>query len=189
MTAKQRRGLREPAAREPTSGGGAARSTGADPEAVAREIVLRQLTMGPRSRAQLATKLAQRDTPDAVAQRVLDRLEQVGLVDDAAFAAGWVHSRHAARGLSRRALQYELRTKGIDDHLAEAALETLDGDDERRAAEQLVARRLRTVQGLPRQKQVTRLVAMLARKGYGGGLALQVVRDALDTADRPSLPG
>ena len=136
--------------------------------------------MAPRSRAQLATKLAQRGVPDDVAQRVLDRFEQVGLVDDAAFAAGWVRSRHATRGLSRRALAHELRAKGIDDELAQAALRTLDVDDERLAAEQLVARRLRSVHGLAREKQLSRLVGMLARKGYGGGLAMQVVRQALD---------
>lgn len=145
--------------------------------------MLRQLTMAPRSRAQLATTLAQRGAPDDVAQRVLDRFEQVGLVDDAAFAAGWVRSRHSTRGLSRRAPAHELRAKGIDDELAQGALQSLDADDERRAAEQLVVRKLRSVSGLTRDKQVNRLVAMLARKGYGGALALQVVRAALDAGD------
>lgn len=145
--------------------------------------MLRQLSMGPRSRAQLIAKLAEREMPAEVSRRVLDRFEQVGLIDDAAFAAGWVRSRHATRGLSRRALGHELRGKGIDDDLAAVALATLDVDDERTAAEHLVVRRLRSMRSLPRQTQVSRLVAMLARKGYGGGLALQVVRDALGAID------
>ena len=152
----------------------------ADPESVVRAIVLRQLTMAPRSRAQLASKLAQRGAPADVAGRVLDRFEQVGLVDDAAFAQGWVRSRQATKGLSRRALGRELRSKGIDDELARSALDTIGVDDERQAAEQLVARRLRAVRGLPRDKQVARLAGMLARKGYSSGLAMQVVREALD---------
>jgi regulatory protein len=135
--------------------------------------------MAPRSRAQLVDKLAERGAPEDVATRVLDRFEEVGLVDDAAFAAGWVRSRHQTRGLSRRALGHELRSKGIDDETAEAALGQVGGDDERRAAEELVARRLRSVRGLPRERQVTRLAGLLARKGYGSGLALQVVREAL----------
>jgi regulatory protein len=73
-----------------------------------------------------------------------------------------------------------LRSKGIDDELARSALDTIGADDERQAAEQLVARRLRSVRGLPRDKQVARLAGMLARKGYSGGLAIQVVREALD---------
>jgi regulatory protein len=152
----------------------------ADPESVARAIVLRQLTAAPRSRAQLSEKLAERGAPEDVARRVLDRFEEVGLVDDAAFAAGWVRSRHQTRGLSRRALAHELRSKGVDDETAGEALAALDGDDERRAAEQLVARRLRSVRGLPRQKQVSRLAGMLARKGYGTAIAMSVVLAALD---------
>lgn len=147
---------------------------------MARGIVLRQLTMAPRSRAQLATALADRGAAADVAQRVLDRFEQVGLIDDAEFAAGWVRSRHRTRGLSRRALAHELRAKGIADELAAQALASLDEDDERLAAEQLVRRRLRSMSGLPREKQMSRLVGLLARKGYGGSLAMQVVLAALD---------
>jgi regulatory protein len=164
--------------------GGVADSTpDADPESVARAIVLRQLTMAPRSRAQLEDRLAERGAPEDIARRVLDRFEEVGLVDDAAFAAGWVRSRHETRGLSRRALAHELRVKGVGEQTAQEALAALDGDDERRAAEQLVARRLPAVRRLPRDKQLSRLAGMLARRGYGSGLALQVVRDALDDED------
>ena len=61
-----------------------------DPEAVARKILLDQLTGRARSRSDLAARLAQRDVPDEIAARLLDRFEEVGLVDDAAFARGWV---------------------------------------------------------------------------------------------------
>ena len=142
--------------------------------------MLRQLTMASRSRAQLAAALADRGAAADVAQRVLDRFEQVGLINDAEFAAGWVRSRHRTRGLSRRALAHELRARGIDDELAAQALASLDEDDERLAAEQLVRRRLRSMSGLPREKQLSRLVGLLARKGYGGSLAMRVVLAALD---------
>lgn len=163
----------------PTLGGTADETPDADPESVARAIVLRQLTMAPRSRAQLAQKLADRGTPVDVADHVLDRMEQVGLVDDEAFAEGWVRSRQETRGLSRRALAHELRTKGIDDELARATLDQVDDDAEVELARGLVARRLSSVRGLPPEKQVNRLVGMLARKGYSSGLAFRVVRDAL----------
>src|SRR4051794_41944259 len=88
--------------------------------------------MAPRSRAQLEDKLAERGAPDELARRVLDRFEEVGLVDDTAFAVGLVRSRHQTRGLARRALAHELRSKGVDDQTAQEALATLDGDDERR---------------------------------------------------------
>src|SRR3954464_5459336 len=83
----------------------------ADPESVARKILLDQLTGRARSRSDLAAKLAQRDVPADVATRLLDRFEEVGLVDDAAFAREWVAQRQEGRGLARRALAQELRRK------------------------------------------------------------------------------
>jgi regulatory protein len=121
--------------------------------------------------------------PDEAAAAVLDRFTEVGLIDDAAFARAWVTSRQAGRGLGRGALRQELRAKGVGDELAAEALEQIDDDDERSAARDLVDRRLRSMQRLDRATASRRLVGMLARKGYGGGLAAAVVRAALDERD------
>ena len=146
---------------------------------VARRIVLRKLTAAPRTRAQLADDLAARDVPDDVAERVLDRFTEVGLVDDEAFADAWVRSRAASRGLSRRALSHELRHKGVDDDAVAAAVEQISADDEAATARRLVDRRLAGTRGLTYEARVRRLAGMLARKGYPGGMALSVVRDAI----------
>ena len=151
----------------------------ADPYGEARSIALRQLTMMPRSRAELRAKMDQKQVPADVAQAVLDRLEEVKLVDDEAFAQGWVASRRSTRGLARRALAHELRTKGVDDDTAGAVLAGLDADDEAATARRLVDRRLPSTRRLDRDTRTRRLVGMLARKGYPSGLALRVVRDAL----------
>jgi len=145
--------------------------------------VLRQLTMAPRSRAQLAAKLAERGADESVAQRVLDRFEDVGLVDDAEFAAMLVRSQQASRGLGRRALAHELRRKGVDDETAREALEQVADDDEWATARSLVARRLPSTRGLPRERRTARLAVLLARKGYPSGLAMRVVREALDAEE------
>ena len=151
----------------------------ADPESVARTILLNQLTGRARTRSELATKLSSRDVPDDVATRLLDRFEEVGLVDDAAFARGWVEQRQAGRGLARRALAQELRRKGIDDEVAREALDEIDPEDEVEAARTLVRRRLRTVRDLDQQVAVRRLSGMLARKGYPPSVAFRVVREEL----------
>ena len=154
----------------------------ADAEEVARKILLDQLTGQARSRAELETKLAKRKVPDEVAQRLLDRFEEVGLVDDQAFARSWVQSRQAGRGLARRALAHELRRKGIDDQVVREALEEVDPDDEVEAARTLVRRKLRSVQRVDRTTAVRRLSGMLGRKGYPAGVAFRVVREELDAA-------
>ena len=157
----------------------------ANPESVARSIVLRKLTAAPRTRAQLADDLRRRAVPDEVATKVLDRFTEVGLVDDRAFADAWVRTRHAQRGLSRRALAHELRHKGVADDLVAEAVAEVGDDDEQRAAEDLVARRLPALQRFDREVQLRRLVGMLARKGYPGGLAMQVARAAVARSHGP----
>jgi len=149
-----------------------------DPEGVARAICLRMLTMRARSRAELAKALAKRDVPDDAATRVLDRFVEVGLIDDAALAAGLAQAQHHERGLARRAVAAKLRQRGLDDEV-EAALTEINGDDERARAAELVAKRLRSLAGLAPEVQARRLVGLLARKGYSSGLAYAVVREAL----------
>lgn len=151
----------------------------ADPESVARTILLSKLTAQARSRKELAEALAAKAVPDDVAERVLDRFEQVGLIDDAAFADLWVRSRQSSRGLARRALAHELRGKGVDAELISASLEQVQPDDEQQTARRLVERKLRSTRGLDRIVRTRRLVGMLARKGYPPGVAMQVVREAL----------
>jgi regulatory protein len=153
-----------------------------DPAERAREICLRQLAVRPRTRAELATALRQRGIADEVANEVLERYGEVGIIDDSAFARAWVSSRHHGRGLASRALANELRQKGVDAEAVGAALADLDPDTEEATARAMVDRKLRTDRGGPPEAQLRRLVGMLARKGYPPGLAVKVVRDAL--ADR-----
>jgi regulatory protein len=150
---------------------------------VARQIVLRQLALAPRSRQQLRDKLRQRGCPDEVAEAVLDRMTEVGLVDDEAYAAMLVRSQQAGRGLAARALARELRTKGVDDETARATLAEIDPEDERERARALVRKKLRTMHGLDATVQTRRLAGMLARKGYPSSMAFAVIREAI--ADAP----
>ena len=154
-----------------------------DPESVARTILLDKLTAQPRTRAELADILAEREIPDEVATEVLDRFTEVGLIDDAAFANAWVESRHRGRGLGKRALAQELRRRGVDDELARDALDELDPDQEEATARALVRRKLRSMRSLERQVAMRRLLGMLARKGYPGGLAMTIVKHELAASD------
>ncbi|MEU6144722.1 recombination regulator RecX [Streptomyces sp. NPDC047081] len=154
--------------------------TPGDPVERARAICLRLLTGTPRTRKQLADALRKREIPDDAAEEVLSRFEEVGLINDSAFADAWVESRHHGRGLARRALAQELRTKGVDSTLIDAAVSQLDSEQEEETARELVARKLRATRGLDRDKRLRRLAGMLARKGYPEGMALRVVRRALE---------
>ncbi|SCK48663.1 regulatory protein [Streptomyces sp. WMMB 714] len=151
-----------------------------DPVERARAVCLRLLTGTPRTRKQLADALKKREIPDEAAEEVLARFEEVGLIDDAAFADAWVESRHHGRGLARRALARELRLKGVESEVVDEAVGQLDSEQEAETARVLVERKLRSTRGLAQEKRIRRLAGMLARKGYGEGLALRVVRQALE---------
>ncbi|MDH6281893.1 recombination regulator RecX [Prescottella agglutinans] len=158
------------------------------PEALAaraKDVCLRLLTERARSRTELEQKLAQKGYPPAVIEGVLDRLAEVGLVDDAAFAEQWVHSRHTYSGRGRRALATELRRKGIDQQTSTEALSQISSDDERERAADLVRKKLaRTTSDDiadrdDRDRLMRRLVGMLARRGYPSSVSFSVVKTEL----------
>jgi regulatory protein len=159
-----------------------------DPEERARQVCLQLLTLAPRTRAQLSGALKKRGIPDEVADAVLSRYTDVGLIDDAVFARAWVESRHHGQGLSARALSAELRQRGVDDDQIREAVDGLGADAEAETARLLVAKRLAATAGLPAQARVRRLAGMLARKGYPPGLAFRVIREALDAGGDDVLP-
>ena len=154
-----------------------------DPYGTARNIVLRQLTSAPKSRRQLAVKLAEKDIPHDVIEAVLDRFEEVQLIDDAEFARMWVASRSRSKSLARSALKRELSEKGITGDLAEEALEQVSDEDELESARALAGRKLQHSVDLTdraaRDKQARRLVSMLARKGYSPSVGYRVVNEVI----------
>jgi regulatory protein len=171
------------AERRRSAGGSAPADVDADPAAVARAIALRQLTAGPRTRAQLATAMRRRGVPEDVAQSVLDRFEDVSLVDDQEFARQWVTTRHAGRGLARRALSYELRQRGVADDLVRGAVDELTPADELAAARELVRRRAPSMRTDDPSRRSRRLAGMLARKGYSSSVALRAIQAELGDSD------
>lgn len=174
----------------PEPAGGPDRDLGpeADPEAVAREIVLRKLTAQSRSRGELAKALAQRKVPEEAAAAVLDRFEEVGLVDDSAFAESWVRSRQSRRHLSKRVLRQELVRKGVGREEIDNALDQVDPDDEYQAAKELAVKKVRTMSGLDRAVKYRRLAGALGRRGFGPGTISQVLSEVLDADPGVQMP-
>ena len=145
----------------------------------ARDIVLRRLDRSPAPRAALAGLLARKEVASDVAQEVLDRLESVGLVDDAAYAAALARTRFAEKGAARRAIADELRRKGLREGDIRAALEQIDSDDEAVAALALARKKLAATRGLEPVARRRRALALLGRRGYSREDALCAVDRAL----------
>ena len=145
----------------------------------ARAIVLRILAAAPKSRAQLEASLARKGIDEHVAGALLDRFEDVGLVDDEDYAARIVRTRFAERHQARRAIAHELTRKGIAPETAERALGQVDADDEAAAALDLARSRLRRTASLARDVRIRRAMGALSRKGYSPGVAMASIHEVL----------
>lgn len=157
--------------------------------------MLRQLTGQARTRVELERILARKGIPEDAARAVLDRLGEVGLVDDQAFAQAWVESRQQRRHLSRSALKRELARKGVEPEVITDAVAGVDSDDELGAARALAEKKSRSMGGLDPEVRRRRLAGALARRGFGpgivyrvldemaGGLDESAVEDAMRTGD------
>lgn len=110
---------------------------------------------------------------------VLDRFEEVGLIDDVEFARMWVDSRHRSKGLARSVLRQELRRKGVDDAVINAALEQLSDEGERERASQIVQRKLPALARYDTATQARRIGSLLVRRGYSQSVAVSVTREVL----------
>lgn len=136
---------------------------------------LRFLAYRPRSRAEVARYLRRRDAADVVANRVLDRLEELDLLDDAAFARWWVDNRTTHRPRGRRALRHELAAHGVDPAAIAAALAGVDDDE---LALAVALDKAPGYAGLPRPVFERRLGGLLARRGFMGSAAHAALRAA-----------
>jgi len=153
-----------------------------DPAAAAREIALRRLSVRARSRKELASDLKSREVAPEIAEQVLDRFTEVGLIDDGAFAQEWVESRGRRSGTAK--LRQELRLKGVsEEHIAEATGGRADEDlDNARA---LATRKAASMRGLDSLVRQRRLNAFLGRRGFSNAVIRRVIAEVLDAEPEP----
>jgi regulatory protein len=151
----------------------------------AREAALSLLSHRQRTAKELARRLAGKGHDAAVAGEVVERLEDVGLVDDDAFARAFVRDRVRLKPKGRRVLQQELRAKGVSGETARAAidgvLEAEETDD--LALARQAAARWRPRPGEDPRRARARLHGFLARRGFGGDALRAVLAERLADPD------
>jgi regulatory protein len=152
----------------------------ADAESVARTIAFRKLTARAHTRHELDQALQAKNVPPSVKKAVLDRMQELGLVDDVSFAVDWIATRQRRRHLSRRALRRELEAKGVERGDIDKALEGVELESELSTARDLVERKRATMPGLARDVQYRRLAGLLSRRGFDTAVTVQVLNELLE---------
>lgn len=150
-----------------------------------RKRALGLLDQRARSRDELRERLLRAEFAPELVDEVLDSLERSLLIDDRAFATEWVRQRASRRGKSAKALDMELRDKGVDAAVRAEALAQITEEDEEAQARALAAKKARSVKEVPTDraqydKELRRVVGVLARRGYSSGMSMGVAREALD---------
>jgi regulatory protein len=144
----------------------------------ARNVLLHQLARSAKSTHQLRKILEQREIPSEIAERVLVRFTEVGLIDDQAYAETIVNSRRNFKGLSKSAIKRELNEKGVPAPFIEQAIESITAEDDLAAAQDLAARRIRQMSALAKDVRERRLAGYLGRKGYPSSVVFAAIRFA-----------
>lgn len=166
-------------------GGGFFDREAEEAKAQVRKRALGLLDQRARSREELRGRLIDAEFDPGVVDGVLDDLQRSRLIDDATFAHEWVRQRHARRGKSARVLDRELREKGVDTALRADALEQIDQSDEEATARTFAEKKARSLKAAPvdrddYNRQLRRVVGVLARRGFDGGMSMRLAREALD---------
>lgn len=148
----------------------------------AREAALRVLDRTAASSGQIRQKLTKAGFLPEIAEEIVNRFCEVGLLDDQAYAAMLVRTRFQERGLVGRALVQELNRKGIAPHLQPEALAQITPEQEADSARMLAEKKARSLGNVTYPQAMRRLGAFLARKGYSPSQCRQATNAAL--ADR-----
>jgi regulatory protein len=141
----------------------------------AYEQAVRYLGYRPRSRAEVERYLGDKGYDPEVVAHAMERLARRNYVDDEAFARFWLENRERFRPRGARALRYELREKGISDHVVDATLSELDEDASAWAA---LEPKLHGWRALDWQAFQKKAMGYLSRRGFGYGTARQACQRA-----------
>lgn len=143
----------------------------ADEQACAYESALTFLSYRPRSSAEVAHQLREKEFCASTIEHTVQRLSRAGLIDDEEFARYWIDNREQFKPRSARALRYELTQKGIAERMIDALVQDID---ESESAYRAVSSKLAQWQHLDPGMFRRKLTGYLQRRGFNYAIISQV---------------
>lgn len=132
-------------------------------------------TIRPRSEREINDWFKRKKVIDEVQESVFNRLKNLNLVDDSNFAKWWIEQRLAFRPKSKRAIQFELRKKGISNEIITNLLSEWDSENEENIALALAQKRHKRLVHLPLDEQKKKLTQFLASRGFSWNEVRRVI--------------
>jgi regulatory protein len=152
----------------------------------ARNVLLYQLARGAKSAHTLRQILEKREIDREIAESVIERFIEVGLIDDVSYAETVVNSRQKFKGLAKSAIKRELSQKGVEAAIVEQVTDSITVEDEFAMALELANKRIVRMANLEYSVRQRRLNSYLARKGYSSSIVIAAVKQAEQGLDSTS---
>ncbi len=139
-----------------------------DGDAKATQRALHFLGYRPRSEGEVRTRLQREEWPDDVIERVVNRLREAKYLNDEQFAELWVENRSLTKPRGARALQQELRQKGVERETIEAALPDEDAELQNAifALQKLLRSKERSWENFDDRERREKSIQFLMRRGF-----------------------
>jgi len=139
------------------------------------------LSYRPRSSEEVRQNLVKKDIPETVVSIAMERVQNLGYLDDMAFARFWIENRDTFKPRAPRALRFELRQKGIGDDILDPLFEEiLDVED---SAYRVAVKQIRQYKGKTRQEFKQKLSGKLQRRGFDYGIIKDVIQRLFEELD------
>lgn len=157
-----------------------------DDDAVIKAVdrALRFLAYRPRSEQEVRRNLTEKEIPEVVIDAAVDRLRNLGYLDDRAFALFWIENRSTFKPLSPRALRYELRQKGVADTIISDLLADVDAYD---AAYQAARKRLQRLRGTDRSTFRSKINTFLQSRGFTYDIIREITEQLIEELESEDL--
>ena len=151
----------------------------------AKASAYRYLSYRPRSIAELKRQLVKKGYQETTVDQVIDRLSELELIDDLAFARYWVEQRETFKPRGQRALRYELYQKGIDRQIVDLVVADVD---ETASAKKAARKKANFWRELPEEQFYEKLGNYLKRRGFGYEIVRNVTQELWSSASHSKQP-
>ncbi len=138
--------------------------------------VLNFLSFRARSEYEINFYMLRKNWPEEVRKKIIDKLNELKLINDEDFARQWISSRSNSRLAGRSQVKFELIKKGIDKEIINKLLaEERTSTTEKLLAEKLCRKKLERLKNLPLGEKKEKLFGLLSRRGFSSETAVEVI--------------
>ncbi len=143
------------------------------------EYAMKYLTLKDRTVSEMQRYLDGKEFGEADVDATVTRLTELGLLNDARYAQRYVETRLASKPVSRRHLYEQMKTHGLSDEDIQAALGSVEADDELENARTVAEKFARQFASLEPEKRRERVLSRLIARGYSYDVSRRALEDAL----------